>query len=144
MKRREFITLLGSAAAWPLTALAQQAARSYRISFLALTPGEDRTLMQALLERLHELGYREGTSMTFKYRSAEGHPERLAPLAMDRKRTRYDDHPRRPQTIIAPARRGSSRALDAVTPRNRGARRRLESDRSRPRQGAGPLGRYWW
>jgi putative ABC transport system substrate-binding protein len=81
--RRKFLaTLLGGAAAWPLAARAQQAARSYRISFLALTPGEDRTLMQAL-ERLHELGYREGTSMTFKYRSAEGHPERLAPLAME-------------------------------------------------------------
>jgi putative tryptophan/tyrosine transport system substrate-binding protein len=82
--RREFITLLGGTAVlWPLAARAQQATRSYRISFLALVPGEDRTLMQALLERLHELGYREGTNMTFKYRSAEGHPERLAPLAME-------------------------------------------------------------
>jgi putative ABC transport system substrate-binding protein len=82
--RRAFIRLLGGAAvAWPLAARAQQAAKSYRVSFLALVPGEDRTLMQALLERLHELGYREGTNMTFRYRSAEGHPERLAPLAME-------------------------------------------------------------
>jgi putative ABC transport system substrate-binding protein len=84
VRRREFITLLGGAAVGlPLAARAQQAAKSYRISFLVLVPGEDRTLMQALLERLHELGYREGTNMSFKYRSAEGHPERLAPLAME-------------------------------------------------------------
>jgi putative tryptophan/tyrosine transport system substrate-binding protein len=83
MKRRKFIRLIGGAAlAWPVAARAQPA-RSYRVSFLALVPGEDRTLMQALLERLHELGYSEGTNMTFKYRSAEGRPERLAPLAME-------------------------------------------------------------
>src|SRR5215468_7707794 len=92
MKRRAFITLLGgAAAAWPLAARAQQqATRSYRISFLALVPGEDATLMKALLERLHELGYREGTNMTFKYRSAEGRPERLAPLAMELLQDRPD------------------------------------------------------
>ena len=86
MKRREFITLLsGTAAAWPLAARAQQqfGGKSHRVSFLALVPGEDATLMKALLERLHELGYREGTNLIFEYRSAEGHPERLAPLAME-------------------------------------------------------------
>jgi ABC-type uncharacterized transport system substrate-binding protein len=89
--RREFITLLGgAAAAWPLAVHAQQAGRSYRISFLALVPGEDATLMTALLERLHELGYGQGTNMTFKYRSAEGHPERLAPLAMELVQDRPD------------------------------------------------------
>jgi putative ABC transport system substrate-binding protein len=84
MRRREFITLLGGAAAtWPAALYSQQAGRSYRISFLALVPGEDATLMKALLERLHELGYSEGANLTFKYRSAEGRPERLAPLAME-------------------------------------------------------------
>jgi putative tryptophan/tyrosine transport system substrate-binding protein len=82
MKRRKFIRLVGGAAAWPL-ALNAQAGRPYRIGFLALVPGEDTTLMRALLERLHQLGYSERTNMAFKYRSAEGHPERLAPLALE-------------------------------------------------------------
>jgi putative tryptophan/tyrosine transport system substrate-binding protein len=74
----------------PLAADAQPAGKSYRISFLALVPGEDTTLMKALLERLHELGYSEGKNMTFEYRSAEGRPEQLAPLAMELVRAHPD------------------------------------------------------
>jgi putative tryptophan/tyrosine transport system substrate-binding protein len=81
--RRQFTTLLGGAATWPVAARAQQAGKPYRISFLALVPGEDGTLMQAFLQRLHELGYSEGANMTFKYRSAEGDPKRLPSLAME-------------------------------------------------------------
>jgi putative ABC transport system substrate-binding protein len=88
-KRRQFITLLGGAAAWPMAARAQHAGTPYRIGFLALIPGEDKTLMAALLGRLHELGYSERSNMSFKYRSAEGDPERLAPLA----RELLDDKP---------------------------------------------------
>jgi putative ABC transport system substrate-binding protein len=88
-KRRQFITLLGGAAAWPMAARAQHAGTPYRIGFLALIPGEDKTLMAALLDRLHELGYSERSNMSFKYRSAEGDPERLAPLA----RELLDDKP---------------------------------------------------
>jgi putative ABC transport system substrate-binding protein len=85
LRRRDFLALLGGAATWPLVARAQQQSdgKSHRVSFLALVPGEDTTLMQAFLERLHELGYSEGTNLIFEYRSAEGHPERLAPLAME-------------------------------------------------------------
>jgi putative ABC transport system substrate-binding protein len=69
---------------------AQQAGKVYRISFLALTPGEDTTSMKALVERLHELSYSEGRNVTFEYRSAEGRPERLPQLAMELVRARPD------------------------------------------------------
>jgi putative ABC transport system substrate-binding protein len=66
-----------------LVAGAQQTGKIYRIGFLSLTPGENATLMKALLERLQELGYSEGRNMTFEYRSAEGRPEQLPHLATE-------------------------------------------------------------
>ena len=91
MNRRAFLgTLAGGLLAAPLAAEAQQAGKSYRVCFLALTPGEDTTSMKPLLDRLHELGYREGKNMAFEYRSAEGHPERLPQLAMELVRGRPD------------------------------------------------------
>jgi len=88
IKRRNFLTLLGGATAscvvsWPLAAHAQSGVKSRRVSFLALIPREDATLMRAFLERLHELGYSEGANLIFDYRSAEGQPERLDPLAAE-------------------------------------------------------------
>ena len=91
MDRRAFIgTLAGGLLAAPLAAEAQQAGKVYRVCFLALTPGEDTTSMQPLLERLHELGYGEGKNMAFEYRSAEGHPERLSQMARELVRGRPD------------------------------------------------------
>jgi putative tryptophan/tyrosine transport system substrate-binding protein len=92
MKRREFITLLGgAAAAWPVAARAQQMRSPYRIGFLGLLPGENTsTFMKSLLERLNELGYREGDNMIFDYRCAEGASERLPQLAADAVRARPD------------------------------------------------------
>ena len=67
MNRRQFIMLLGgAAAAWPLAARAQQSAKSYRITFLALIPGEDTNFAKPLLERLHELGYSDGKNMSYR------------------------------------------------------------------------------
>jgi putative ABC transport system substrate-binding protein len=79
LRRRQFIQLLAGAAAWPHAARAQQG-RPYRIGYLAFVAGEDSTL---IMERLHELGYRQGENLELAYRSAEGRPERLAALAAE-------------------------------------------------------------
>ena len=57
MRRREFISLLGGAAAWPLDALAQQSAKVWRMGFIA--HGHE-SFYDALFEGLREYGYEEG------------------------------------------------------------------------------------
>jgi putative tryptophan/tyrosine transport system substrate-binding protein len=93
MKRRQFSALLGGAvtasAAWSSLPKAQ-AAKSYRVGYLALLPGEDATWARSVLERLNELGYRQGQNMTFDYRSAEGQSDRLPSLAMEMVRANPD------------------------------------------------------
>src|SRR4029077_9721976 len=59
MRRREFISLLGGAAAWPLAARAQQTARSLRVGFVGVQP-RDAPIYVAFRKRMAELGYREG------------------------------------------------------------------------------------
>jgi putative ABC transport system substrate-binding protein len=86
MRRREFITLIGSAATWPLAAWGQQS-RSFRIGYLAFVTGKDSTI---IMQRLQELGYREGENVEFMYRSADGRPELLAPLAAELVKARPD------------------------------------------------------
>jgi putative tryptophan/tyrosine transport system substrate-binding protein len=87
VRRREFITLLGGAAAWPLAARAQQPARPYRVAYLALLAGRDSVVVK---QRLDELGYIEGKNMIFDFRSAEGRSERLLQLASELVRTSPD------------------------------------------------------
>src|SRR5690349_6970782 len=65
MKRRQFITLLGGAAAWPLAARAQQQ-KMLRVGFVGIRPRES-WLYAAFLERMTELGYQEGRNFTFEY-----------------------------------------------------------------------------
>ena len=84
------LTLALAILASVLVAGAQQPQRIYRISFLALLPGEDVTLMKALRERLRELGYIEGKNLLFEYRSAEGRQERLTELATELAQSRPD------------------------------------------------------
>src|SRR5262249_17410719 len=91
VNRRRFMTLLSGAAAWPIAARAQEQRSPYRIGFLGVLPGENTsTFMKSFLERLNELGYREGYNMIFDYRSAEGAPERLPQLAADAVRASPD------------------------------------------------------
>jgi putative tryptophan/tyrosine transport system substrate-binding protein len=117
--RREFITLLGGAAApcvvsWPLAARAQSGMKSHRVSFLALIPREDATLMQAFLERLHELGYSEGANLIFEYRSAEGQPERLDLLAAELVRAKPDVLVAGFGTLAAKAAKGATTTIPIV------------------------------
>jgi len=82
--RREFITLLGAATAWPLATRAQQASRTRRIGFVAganasLIP----TLYSGFIQGMRELGYLEGKDFTVEWRFAEGNYDRFDEFARE-------------------------------------------------------------
>jgi putative tryptophan/tyrosine transport system substrate-binding protein len=94
MKRREFIALLGGAAAtWPLAVRAQQpAGRVYRVGFLVTASREQQLhlSLKAFEEGLRSLGYRVGENVVIEYRFANGEMERLPALAADLVRLNVD------------------------------------------------------
>ena len=92
MRRREFITLLGSAAtALPLAAQAQQAGKLPTIGLLvSSTPADESQRVGAFTQRLHQLGWIDGRTITIELRSAEGRPERAHEIAAEFVRRKVD------------------------------------------------------
>jgi putative ABC transport system substrate-binding protein len=93
MRRREFITLVGSTAAiWPFAAQAQQQpGKVFRIGYLGTSlPSLEKPFIDAFLKQLRELGYVEGESIVVEYRWAEGQDDRLPDLAAELVRTKPD------------------------------------------------------
>jgi putative ABC transport system substrate-binding protein len=88
MRRREFITLIGSAAAvWPVTAGAQHAGKMWRIAFITQA---ETNIYEALFERLRELGYVEGQNIIIERRYAEGRAEKFQEFAAEMVRLKAD------------------------------------------------------
>src|SRR5262245_17555923 len=90
-RRREFITVLGGAAAWPVVARAQQLTKLPTIGVLGPnTPSLDSRRVGAFVQRLRELGWIEGRNVAIEYRWAEGRTERLAEFAAELVRLKVD------------------------------------------------------
>jgi putative ABC transport system substrate-binding protein len=92
MKRREFIALVGgAAAAWPTVGRAQQSARMPTIGFLSTsTPASWSKWTPAFVQRLRELGWIEGSNIVIEYRWAEGIDERYVEMAGELVRLKVD------------------------------------------------------
>ena len=92
MRRREFITLLGSAAAaWPLAARAQQTRKLPTIGFLSpMTASVENQRVAAFVQRLRAAGWIEGRSVAIKVRWADGRSERAAEIVAEFVRQKVD------------------------------------------------------
>jgi putative ABC transport system substrate-binding protein len=91
VKRREFIALLGGAAAWPLVARAQQSGKLPTIGFLGQsTRSATSEWTAAFVQRLRELAWIDGRNLAIEYRWAEGRSERYAEIAAEFVRLKVD------------------------------------------------------
>jgi putative ABC transport system substrate-binding protein len=78
MRRRDFLTVVGGAAAWPLVARAQQPGRLPTIGFLGAEASVWSAWTTAFVQRLRDLGWIENRTIAIEYRWSEGRPERDA------------------------------------------------------------------
>jgi putative ABC transport system substrate-binding protein len=83
MKRREFITGLGSAAAWPVVARAQQPAVPVVVFLNSAWPDGYMPMAAAFRQGLKEIGYVEGQNVEVEYRWAEGQYDRVSAMAAE-------------------------------------------------------------
>ena len=84
MRRREFITLLGSAAAiFPLASRAQQPGKMATIAYLGVDESYWRPRSFAFVQRLRELGWIEDRTVKIQYYWTQGRPERVVELAAE-------------------------------------------------------------
>jgi putative tryptophan/tyrosine transport system substrate-binding protein len=91
MRRRQFITLLGAASAWPLPVRAQQRAKVARIGYLGLVSASWHTArVTAFRAGLRDLGYVEGKDIVIEFRWAESQYDRLPALAAELVRLNVD------------------------------------------------------
>jgi putative ABC transport system substrate-binding protein len=91
MRRREFIALIGGAAAWPSVAGAQQATKLATIGFLGSASASSWSQwVAAFVQRLHELDWIEDRTVTIEFRWADGHSERFAEIASEFVRLKVD------------------------------------------------------
>jgi putative tryptophan/tyrosine transport system substrate-binding protein len=91
MRRRELITLLGGAAAWPLAARAQQPRKLPTIGLLgATTPSAWKGWVAAFVQRLGELGWIEGRTVAIEYRWAEGRSDKYSEITDEFVRLKVD------------------------------------------------------
>src|SRR5436190_10544344 len=92
LRRRQFITLLGGAAAvWPLAARAQRPAKVPIVGYLgSSTASAQSQWVAAFVQRLHDLGWIEGRTIAIEYRWAEGRTERFQEIAGEFARLKVD------------------------------------------------------
>jgi putative tryptophan/tyrosine transport system substrate-binding protein len=91
MRRREFITLLGGAATWPVVARAQQPGKVWRIGFLSGTSRSAVSgLYDAFVQGMREHGYVDGKDYAIEWRSAEENYERIPEIAAEFVRLKVD------------------------------------------------------
>ncbi len=110
MRRREFITLLGgAAAAWPLAARAQQPGKLLTIGYLgSATPATQGQWVASFVQRLRELGWIEGRTIALEYRWAEGRTERGAEILAELVRRKVDVIVTSATPLVAAAKQATS------------------------------------